>query len=45
MIVYSGDREHRFWKNTKSAHDQIIISVHNEPEYTMIRNKRHLAVL
>jgi hypothetical protein len=35
------DREHRFWKNTKSVHDQIRISVHVEPEsvFTMRQNQ------
>ena len=35
------DREHRFWKNTKSVHDQIRISVHDEPElvFTMLQNQ------
>ena len=26
------DREHRFWKNSKSVHDQIRISVHDASE-------------
>ena len=35
------DGEHRFWKNTQSVHDQIRISVHDEPEwvFTMRQNQ------